>query len=64
MRKARGRGRLSRLQRVKNAEAGVGRVRDRSAAMSWESIQPSQDFVRWEVAYMSSVTVADVRAVH
>ena len=37
MRKARGRGRLSRLQRVKNAAVGVGRVRERSAAMSWES---------------------------
>ena len=34
VRKARGRGRFSRLQRVKNAAAGVGRVRDRSAAMS------------------------------
>ena len=37
VRKARGRGRFSRLQRVKNAAVGVGRVRERSAAMSWES---------------------------
>ena len=64
MRKARGRGRFSRLQRVKNAAVGVGRVRERSAAMSWESNQLSLDLVRREVAYMSSMTVADIRAVH
>lgn len=35
VRNARGRGRLNRLARVKKLEGGLGRVRQRMAAMRW-----------------------------